>query len=144
MELNVKKFDELTNDELYNILKLRISVFVVEQGSVYQDLDGNDKEAYHVFFTENNEIMAYLRIVDKGVLYDEVCIGRVISARRRCGLGTKLLSEGIKVAREKFDAEKIIIGAQTYAKPFYESLGFRQISEEYYEDSIPHIKMILE
>lgn len=144
MELNIKKFDELTNDELYNILKLRISVFVVEQGSVYQDLDGNDKEAYHVFFTENSEIIAYLRIVDKGVLYDEVCIGRVISARRRCGLGTKLLSEGIKVAREKYGAEKIIIGAQTYAKPFYESLGFRQISEEYFEDSIPHIKMILE
>lgn len=144
MELNIKKFDELTNDELYNILKLRISVFVVEQGCTYQDLDENDKEAYHVFFTENSEIIAYLRIVDKGVLYDEVCIGRVISARRRCGLGTKLLSEGIKVAREKFGAEKIIIGAQTYAKPFYESLGFRQISEEYYEDSIPHIKMILE
>ena len=144
MELNIKKFNELTNDELYNILKLRISVFVVEQESIYQDLDGNDKEAYHVFFTENSEIIAYLRIVDKGVLYDEVCIGRVISTRRRCGLGTKLLSEGIKVAREKFGAEKIIIGAQTYAKPFYESLGFRQISEEYYEDSIPHIKMILE
>ena len=144
MELNIKKFDELTNDELYNILKLRISVFVVEQNCTYQDLDGNDKEAYHIFFTENSEIIAYLRIVDKGVLYDEVCIGRVISTRRRCGLGTKLLSEGIKVAREKFGAEKIIIGAQTYAKPFYESLGFRQISEEYYEDSIPHIKMILE
>ena len=144
MELNIKKFDELTNDELYNILKLRISVFVVEQNCTYQDLDGNDKEAYHIFFTENSEIIAYLRIVDKGVLYDEVCIGRVISTRRRCGLGTKLLSEGIKVAREKFGAEKIIIGAQTYAKPFYESLGFRQISEEYFEDSIPHIKMILE
>ncbi len=144
MELNIKKFDELTNDELYNILKLRISVFVVEQNCTYQDLDGNDKEAYHVFFTENNDVLAYLRVVDKGVLYDEVCIGRVISARRRCGLGTKLLSEGIKVAREKFGAEKIIIGAQTYAKPFYESLGFQQISEEYYEDSIPHIKMILE
>lgn len=144
MELNIKKFNELTNDELYNILKLRISVFVVEQGCTYQDLDGNDEEAYHVFFTENSNVIAYLRVVDKGVLYDEVCIGRVISARRRCGLGTKLLSEGIRVAREKFGAQKIIIGAQTYARPFYESLGFRQISEEYYEDSIPHIKMILE
>ena len=144
MELNAKKFDELTNDELYGILKLRATVFVVEQGITYVDMDGLDKGAYHIFFTEEGEITAYLRILDKGVLYDEVCIGRVISTKRRCGLGSKLLSEGIKVAREKFGAEKIIIGAQTYAKPFYEKQGFRQISEEYYEESIPHIKMLLE
>ena len=144
MKLNVKKFDELTNDELYDIMKLRISVFVVEQNCAYQDMDENDKGAYHVFFTENDKITAYLRVVDKYVLYDEVCIGRVISTKRRCGLGSKLVSEGIRVALEKFDAKRIIVGAQTYARPFYESLGFVKISDEYYEDSIPHIKMILE
>ena len=144
MEKTVKKFQELTIEELYEILKLRAEVFVVEQNCVYQDMDDVDKEAYHVFFKEDGKIIAYLRVVDKDKRLDEVSIGRVISLKRRCGVGSLLMKEGILVAQEKYGAKKIKVGAQVYAKPFYELAGFRQISDEYLEDGIPHIYMIFE
>ena len=83
METIVKKFDELTTTELYEILKIRSEVFVVEQNCVYQDLDDVDKEAYHVYLKEEGKIIAYLRVVDKDKRLDEVSIGRVISLKRR-------------------------------------------------------------
>jgi ElaA protein len=144
METVIKKFNQLTVEELYEILKLRAEVFVVEQNCAYQDLDDIDKEAYHVYLQEEGKILAYLRVIDKGKRLDEVSIGRVISLKRRCGLGTKLMAEGVKVAKEKYGAKRIKIGAQCYAKPFYEGCGFRQISGEYLEDGIPHIYMIYE
>ena len=142
MQLYVKKFNELTLDELYEILKIRAEVFVVEQNCPYQDLDGMDKEAYHVYMEEEGKMVAYLRVIDKGKRLDEVSVGRVISLKRRCGLGSALMQEGIRVAKEKFGAERIKVGAQVYAKPFYEQAGFRQVSEEYLEDGIPHIYMM--
>ena len=144
MEEIVKRFDELTVEELYDILAARVEVFVVEQNCPYQDLDNVDKEAYHVYFREDGKVVAYLRVVDKGKRLDEVSLGRVISLRRRQGIGSKLMAAGIRVAKEKFGASKIKIGAQLYAKPFYEQAGFRQISGEYLEDGIPHIYMIYE
>ena len=144
MEEIVKHFDELTAIELYEIMQARAEVFIVEQNCAYQDLDGVDKEAYHVFLKEDGKLVAYLRVVDKGKRLDEVSIGRVISLKRRCGLGSKLMKLGLRVAKEKFNAEKIMIGAQVQAKPFYESVGFRQISGEYLEDGIPHIYMIFD
>ena len=144
METIVKKFDELTVAELYEILKIRAEVFVVEQNCVYQDLDDVDKEAYHVYLKDEEKIVAYLRVVDKGKRLDEVSVGRVISLKRRCGVGSALMKAGIAVAKEKFHATKIKVGAQVYAKPFYEQAGFQQISEEYMEDGIPHIYMLLE
>lgn len=143
MELTVKRFDELDIFELYEILKLRVDVFVVEQNCPYPELDEKDKSAWHVYFREDGEIIAYLRVLDPGVSFDTAAIGRVISARRRCGLGTTLLREGIRVARERMNTEAIKIEAQTYARSFYEQLGFRQTSEEFLEDGIPHIEMIL-
>ena len=144
METIVKQFNELTVGELYEILKLRVEVFVVEQTCAYQDLDDIDQEAYHVYLRSEEGIVAYLRVIDKDKRLDEVSIGRVISLKRRQGLGTKLMAEGIRVAKEKFGATKIKIGAQCYAKPFYEGCGFRQISGEYLEDGIPHIYMLYE
>lgn len=144
MELIVKKFEELTLDELYEILKVRAEVFVVEQNCPYQDLDGIDKEAYHVYMKEEGKVVAYLRVVDKGKRLDEVSVGRVISLKRRCGVGSKLMKAGLRVAKEKFGAAVVKVGAQTYAKPFYENVGFRQVSDEYMEDGIPHIYMICE
>lgn len=144
MEIIVKKFDELTLVELYEILRLRAEVFVVEQNCPYQDLDNIDQEAYHVYLREEGKILAYLRVIEKGKRLDEVSIGRVISLKRRCGLGSEIMRAGIAVAIEKFYAKKIKIGAQLYAKPFYEGVGFRQISDEYLEDGIPHIYMIYE
>ena len=144
MEKIVKKFNELTVEELYAILRLRADVFVVEQNCAYQDLDGKDQDAYHVCFWENGQLIAYLRVIDKGKRLDEVSIGRVISIKRRQGLGTRLMQEGVKVAKGKYGATKIKIGAQLYAKPFYEGCGFTQISGEYLEDGIPHIYMLYE
>ena len=144
MQLLIKHFNELTADELYEILAARAEVFVVEQNCAYQDLDGIDKNAYHVYYKEDGKIVAYLRVIDKGERLDEVSIGRVISLKRRCGLGSALMREGLRVAKEKFGATKVKIGAQLYAKPFYESVGFQQISGEYLEDGIPHIYMLAE
>ena len=144
MQLIIKHFNELTADELYEILAARAEVFVVEQNCAYQDLDGIDKNAYHVYYKEDGKIVAYLRVIDKGERLDEVSIGRVISLKRRCGLGSALMKAGLQVAKEKFGATKVKIGAQLYAKPFYESVGFQQISGEYLEDGIPHIYMLAE
>ena len=141
MEKIVKKFNELTVEELYAILRLRADVFVVEQNCAYQDLDGKDQDAYHVCFWENGQLIAYLRVIDKGKRLDEVSIGRVISIKRRQGVGSELMRAGIAVAKEKYGATKIKVGAQTYAKPFYEGSGFVQVSDEYDEDGIPHVYM---
>ena len=144
METVVKRFDELTVEELYDILKLRSAVFVVEQNCVYQDVDDVDREAYHIYLKENGEIVAYLRVIDKGKRLDEVSLGRVISAKRRRGYGTKIMEKGLEIAKSKFGAKIVKIGAQCYAKPFYEQVGFRQISDVYMEDGIEHIYMICE
>ena len=144
MEVVVKYFNELTLDELYEILRARAEVFIVEQNCVYQDVDEVDKEAYHVYLRDEGKIAAYLRVIDKNKRLDEVSLGRVISLKRRQGLGSKVMEIGIRVAREKFGAKRIKIGAQAWAKPFYEQFGFKQISDEYLEDGIPHIYMILD
>ncbi len=144
MEIVVKHFKELTIDELYEILKLRAEVFVVEQNCVYQDVDDVDLDAYHVYCKEDGKMVAYLRVIDKGKRLDEVSLGRVISVKRRQGLGTQILKTGLAVAKEKYGASVVKIGAQAYAKPFYEGVGFQQISGEYLEDGIPHIYMLCE
>ena len=144
MEVFVKKFDELTVEELYEILRVRAEVFVVEQNCVYQDLDGVDQAAYHVYIKESDEIVAYLRVIGRGKRLDEVSVGRVISTKRHKGLGSRLMTVGFAVARDKFGAERVKVGAQVQAKAFYDSLGFRAVSQEYIEDGIPHIYMIAE
>ena len=144
MELHVKKYEELTADELYDLLRARSEVFVVEQNCVYQDLDNKDKKAYHVWLEDEAGIAAYLRVLPAGVSYDEPSIGRVISLRRRMGLGSKVVAEGLKIAREKFGAKAVRISAQEYAQPFYEQSGFVKVSESYLEDGIPHVQMLAE
>ena len=143
MNLNVKMYDELTKDELYEILKLRCQVFVVDQKCPYLDLDDADKTACHVFYTDENGIQAYLRVLDRGVMSEHVRIGRVISVKRRCGIGTMLVKEGIKAAVEKFGADTIFVEAQTYVKDMYAKIGFVQTSEEFLDVGIPHVNMEL-
>lgn len=142
MELYVKSFHELTLDELYDILKLRIQVFVVEQHCPYPDADDRDQRALHVFLKDEEGIQAYLRIMDRGVESEYVSIGRVIAVKRRCGLGTKILAAGMKAAARRFHAEAIYLEAQTYACGLYEKAGFRRCSPEFLLDGIPHVKMI--
>ena len=143
MELCVKTFDELTADELYDLLALRTAVFVVEQQYPYQDADGLDRQALHVWLRDENGIRAYLRVMDRGVSGEEVRIVRVIAVERRQGLGSRVLAAGIKAAKERFRAEAIAVEAQVYAKGLYEKQGFRTVSEEFLEDGIPHVKMVL-
>lgn len=140
----MKKFEELDVNELYEIMQARAAVFVVEQECAYQDLDGVDKEAYHVYLREDGQMVAYLRVLDKGKRLDEVSVGRVISLKRGLGLGKTLMQTGLQVAKEKFGAKVVKVGAQVQAKGFYESVGFRQVSGEYDEDGIPHIYMLYE
>ncbi|MBQ8541543.1 MAG: GNAT family N-acetyltransferase [Clostridia bacterium] len=139
MKTYVKRFDELTLDELYEILKIRVNVFVVEQNCPYSELDDVDKDAFHVYLKDAGGMQAYLRVYKK----NGVRIGRVLSLKRRQGLGTTVLNEGIRVAKEKLSAKKIVIEAQTYARKMYENAGFVQTSEAFLEDGIEHIRMEL-
>ena len=142
MKLCIKRFYELSVEELYAILKLRVNVFVVEQNCPYPELDDRDQEAVHVWLEDMNGIHAYLRIMDRGVESEHVSIGRVIAAERHKGLGTRILSEGVRIAKDMFQADTVCLEAQVYAIPFYQSLGFEVVSEEFLEDGIPHVKMI--
>jgi ElaA protein len=142
MELIVKHFNELTTMELMEIYRLRVAIFVVEQDCPYQDIDGWDTCAYHVYLRDEEGIRAYLRVLPTNSRYAEASLGRVVSNKRRCGLATRVLQAGIAVAQEKFGAEKLIIGAQTYARSLYEKVGFVSLEDEYLEDGIPHIHMI--
>ena len=144
MQSVVKRFQDLTVDELYAILRLRAEIFVVEQDCVYQDLDDIDQEAWHVYLKEGEQVVGYLRVIEKGKRLDEVSIGRVVSLYRRKGIGRRLMEIGKMVAKDKFKATRIKIGAQVQAQPFYEKAGFVQVSEEYLEDGIPHVYMICE
>ena len=144
MYLQIKRFHELTTDELYAILKLRVDVFVVEQRCPYGEIDGLDQKALHVWLQDEEGIEAYVRVLDKGVKSEHAAIGRVIAVKRRMGLGTKIVQAGLDAAREYYGADAVYIEAQTYARSLYENLGFRQISGEFQEDGIPHIQMLKE
>ena len=144
MQLLVKHFTELSAAELYAILRARQDVFVVEQNCPFPEIDGKDLDAYHLWFEENGEILAYARVLDRGVSFETPAVGRIISIRRREGLGSRILSEGIRIAREKYSAEAVMLEAQVYARKLYEKQGFVQVSEEFLEDGIPHIIMRLE
>lgn len=141
MELVVKHFKELSLEELVDIYKLRVSVFVVEQKCPYQEIDDADKVAYHIWLQDENGIQAYARVLPQGTAFPSAAIGRVIAVKRRCGLGSKIVEAAVQTAKEKFRADKITIEAQVYARSLYEKAGFRQTSEEFLEDGIPHIQM---
>lgn len=144
MELVIKRFDRLTPREVYEILKVRTAVFVVEQECPYQEVDGTDYDSLHVWLEEDDNIVAYLRVFEKDKEKNMVQIGRVLSARRGEGLGAQILEHGIEAARLELNAESIFIEAQTYALPFYEKFGFKASGEEFLEDGIPHTPMMLE
>ena len=144
MNWKIKRFEEMTTTELYEILRVRSEVFVVEQTCIYQDLALKDKKAYHLFCENNGEIAAYLRILDKGVSYPEISIGRVLTreTNRRIGLAREMMQKAISFVEEELSEMQIRISAQLYLKQFYESLGFLITSEVYLEDDIEHIEMV--
>jgi len=139
-------FTELNTNELYQILTLRSRVFVVEQDCVYLDLDEKDCNCWHLCGWVAGELAAYARVLAPGVSYEEASIGRVVTSpnHRKKGYGIALMQEAIQKTRAQFNTSRIKIGAQCYLIRFYGSLGFEASSEEYIEDAIPHIEMLLE
>ncbi len=141
----LKKFVELTPIELHDLFALRSEVFVVEQSCVYQDIDGKDKKALHVICKEGNKIIAYARILAKGMSYIEnISLGRlvVIKKERGKGMGHKLLSFCLQWIKKENPKQAIKISAQSHLEVFYNKHGFKKQGKQYLEDGIPHIAMI--
>lgn len=140
----VKAYKDLSKDELFDIYFLRQEVFVVEQECPYQDCDYKDKSSYHLLGYDNDVLVAYLRIVEPGISFQDASIGRVVTkaTHRRVGLGKVLMLKGIESAVQLYSSEVIRISAQQYLIPFYESLNFKTEGEGYLEDDIPHIEMV--
>ena len=136
-----KLFHELTVDELYELLRVRSEVFVVEQDCVYQDIDGDDQKSIHLWLTIAGKIVALARVCPAGTHMQVISIGRVITTERNKGYGKRIMLHAIDAAVEYFDASRIDIEAQEYAKGFYESVGFKQSSDTFMLDGIPHIRM---
>lgn len=141
---SIKAFKELGPDELYDILRLRTEVFVVEQDCIFQDMDNLDQGAVHLQGRIGSTLAATARILEPGVAYNEPSIGRVVSSPlfRKKGIGIALMRTAIDETERLYGQQPIKIGAQLYLKRFYEGFGFEQCSETYLEDNIPHIKMI--
>ena len=144
MEFFVKKFNDLSIDELYAILQLRSEIFVVEQNCVYQDIDFKDQEALHVIGIKNNVMVAYTRIFPPGIYFKEASIGRVLvkKSERKHGYGYDLMKASIDAIDAFYKVTEITISAQEYLTSFYQNLGFNQVGEGYLEDGIPHIEML--
>jgi ElaA protein len=143
IQWQIKYFENLSVHELYDIMKLRSEIFVVEQNCVYLDLDGKDKFALHLFGEFEGKIVAYSRLFKPGISFDNASIGRVVvdANFRDRKWGHDLMREAIAGIKSHFGESKITIGAQLYLKKYYESHGFAQSSEMYLEDDIPHIEM---
>ncbi|MGF7139452.1 GNAT family N-acetyltransferase [Roseimarinus sediminis] len=145
MQVIIKSFSELSNAEIYEILKLRSEIFVVEQQCIYNDLDDLDQEALHLYCSENGDIIAYVRLLKPGTRFPVASIGRVLTKmnHRRKGLSTLLMQKGIAFLQNEWSAATIKISAQKYLRKFYEDLGFKVVSKAYLEDGIPHYEMEL-
>ncbi|WP_277673571.1 GNAT family N-acetyltransferase [Piscibacillus halophilus] len=146
MNWNTKSFYELTHDELYDLLKLRVDVFVVEQNCPYPEIDGYDKVSKHLFAEKEGQILAYCRIIPPKVKFDEASIGRVITheSTRRTGIGTELINRALEHIASAYHHPNVKIEAQSHLQSFYGQCGFRTISDEFLEDGIPHVEMLFE
>lgn len=139
-----KSWDEVTKEELYAFTQLRMEVFVIEQDCPYPEFDGKDQRSWHLWAEKDGAVVAYLRIVEAGVSYEEISIGRVVVAKSARGsdLGVELMKQGINFIQKEIRPQPIRISAQQYLKGWYGRLGFEQVSEMYLEDDIPHIEML--
>lgn len=144
MNWTIKTFEQLTSKQLYQILQARVDVFVVEQNCPYREIDDIDQESIHFFIEEQDKIVAYARIIPKGLLYDSASIGRILVHKdyRKHGYGRKLLEACIDWVEENWNEKDIILHAQVYLREFYRSFGFVEITETYLEDGIPHVEML--
>lgn len=139
-----RSFEELSNQELYDILALRQTVFLIEQQCIYPDTDYRDQKCQHLLGMQDNKLAAYLRVLPKDMPYPgAVSFGRVLTApfARKQGLGKQLIEKTLLYLTEIGNTLPIIISAQMYLEQFYQSFGFKTVSQPYDEDGIPHIKM---
>ena len=143
------KFSELSTMQLYQLLKLRVDVFVVEQNCPYPELDDKDHhpDVYHLlgYDYESDQLAACARLIPPGISFPQVSIGRIATAKakRQEGLGKQLLNKAIQQCEQHWSKQDIQIGAQVYLINFYQSFGFKRNSEDYLEDGIPHLDMLL-
>ncbi|MBD3636774.1 MAG: GNAT family N-acetyltransferase [Crocinitomicaceae bacterium] len=146
MEVTIKHYTELSKDEFHDIIALRIAVFVVEQDCPYQDLDGLDKDAYHLMVIENDEIIGTLRILKPGVYYNESAVGRVVSHpnHRNKKLGHLMMEHAMNFIQNELNLNSVRLSAQTHLIKYYEKYGFESTGKEYLEDGIPHTEMYFE
>ncbi len=144
MKMFIKPFNELSVQELYGILRLRSDVFVMEQQCIYQDCDNKDLDAVQLFYVDKGEIVAGVRLLKRGVSYDEVSIGRVVTTPtyRHLGIGRQMMLQAIEYIEKEWHETEIRISAQQYLVAFYESVGFKVVSDVYLEDDLPHIEML--
>ncbi len=143
MTLKIKSYEELTKDELYEILRSRADIFVVEQDCPYQDLDGKDRRSIHVFYEDDDgRVSAYLRLFYRDESAKAVQMGRVLTLVHGTGLGGRLLHEGMEYARKVMGAKSVYLEAQTYAVGYYEKEGLRGLADEIITvDGLPHVRM---
>ena len=143
----IKKFNDLTVNEMYEIAKSRFEIFVCEQKIVEeQDFDDKDKVCHHIMLKENERVVAYCRIVPKGIGYDYISVGRVLvlSSHSRKGIAQEMMKVALEFIKNNLDEKTVVLSAQLYAKGLYESVGFKVISDVYDEVNIPHVKMKVE
>lgn len=143
MNLIVKKFNELNTAELYEILKARAEIFIMEQNIHYQDMDNVDYKSLHCFFMKENKVIAYLRAFYHENNSDIVKIGRVLTLQHGNGIGKELLEKSLVVIKDKMKCKKIIMDAQKHAVGFYEKFGFKTVSKDFIEEGIVHVVMEL-
>jgi len=141
-----KKFNELSANEVYDILKLRNEVFIVEQNCAYGDIDGRDPGSVHIYLLAEDSMAAYCRVLPPGLAFDCAAIGRVVTKMEHRGQGyaRKLMKQAISYINGREYSGRIKVSAQAYLKDFYGSLGFKIISDVYLEDGIPHYEMLYE
>lgn len=139
-----KHFSDLSTKELYECMVLRQAVFVIEQSCLYLDADGKDSNAYHLMGYQENEMVAYARILNPGVSYSEVSIGRVVTSTtiRKTGVGIELMEKALDHIKTTFGEVDVRLSAQSYLLDFYQKFGFRSTGKEYLEDDIPHTEML--
>lgn len=144
MKYWLKEFNELSNTELYKILRLRNDIFIVEQKCPYDDIDGKDIKCLHLFLEDKDKVLGYLRIIPKGISFSQPSIGRVLVRKeyRGKGIARDMMLKAIQFIKKSWNEKEIKISAQVYLKEFYKGLGFISVSDTYLDDGIPHVDMI--
>lgn len=140
-----KRFEELSPQELYDLLELRQRVFIIEQNCIYPDIDGKDAKAHHLLCYADGKLVAYSRITFPGVMFEEVAIGRIVSdpQQRKMGYGKQVTAMALEKVKAIYGDVPVRIAAQSYLINFYKSFGFEPVDEEYIWDGIPHQDMLL-